>query len=64
VSFSGDVPSPSDTPNYTILHTDYDTYSIVYSCSNIIPGLVSFDFLWILAREPELDDATMLDIVG
>ena len=51
VSFSGKTPSPSDKANYTVLDTDYETYSIVYSCGDIL-GVASFDFLWILAREP------------
>ena len=63
VDFSGKTPSPSDKANYTVLDTDYDTYTVVYSCSDIA-GFASFDFLWILAREPELDDATILSIVG
>lgn len=62
VSFSGQTPSPSDEPNYTVLDTDYETYSIVYGCSNFF-GVASFDFLWILAREPELDDQKMLDLL-
>merc|ERR1712154_181030 len=63
VSFSGNTPSPSDEANYTVLDTDYETYSIVYSCGNIA-GLASFDFLWILAREPQLDDQKMLELIG
>lgn len=63
VSFSGNTPSPSDEANYTVLDTDYETYSIVYSCGNIF-GLASFDFLWILAREPQLDDQKMLELIG
>ena len=63
VSFGGNTPSPSDKANYNILYTDYDTYTIVYSCSNIL-GVASFDLLWILAREPELDDSMMLEIIG
>ena len=48
--------------NYTVLDTDYETYSIVYSCSTIF-GSASFDLLWILAREPELDEEKMLELI-
>ena len=41
------------------MDTDYDTYSIVYSS-----GRFGFDFLWILAREKQLDDDTMRSIVA
>mmetsp|Transcript_6245 Transcript_6245/g.7319 ORF Transcript_6245/g.7319 Transcript_6245/m.7319 type:complete len:200 (+) Transcript_6245:31-630(+) len=61
VAFNGD-PSSSGKPNYTVLDTDYETYSVVYSCGSLL-NLASFDFLWILAREKELDEATMLSIV-
>ena len=63
VDFSGQTPDPSQTPNYTVLDTDYETYTVVYSCSNIAKGLASFEFLWILSRTPTLDDATMISIV-
>ena len=62
VSFTGKTPDPSDKANYTVLDTDYETYSVVYSCGSAL-DLVSFDFLWILAREKELDDAAMMSIV-
>ena len=49
VAFEG-MPEIDDEPNYTVLDTDYDTYSIVYSCGNFY-GLFTFDLLWVLARE-------------
>ena len=61
VSFNGEFPDASGKPNYTVLDTDYETYSIVYACGGFY-NLASFDFLWVLAREPELDEATMLKI--
>ena len=59
VSFSGKTPSPSDKANYSVMDTDYDTYSIVYSS-----GRFGFDYLWVLAREKQLDDDTMKSIVA
>ena len=46
-----------------MLDTDYETYSIVYSCGGFL-GLASFDFLWILSREPTLDDEKLLELIG
>ena len=63
VGFNGKTPKPSDKANYTVLDTDYETYSVVYSCGGFL-GLASFDFLWIMSREPELDDAKMLELIG
>merc|ERR1712087_667668 len=63
VGFGGKTPKPTDNPNYTVLDTDYETYSIVYSCGGFL-GLASFDFLWILSREPTLDDAKLLELIG
>ncbi|GFR71983.1 apolipoprotein D [Elysia marginata] len=40
---------PSNVPNYYILDTDYDNYSLVYSCSEMFG--VSVEFAWILTRE-------------
>mmetsp|Transcript_35107 Transcript_35107/g.46210 ORF Transcript_35107/g.46210 Transcript_35107/m.46210 type:complete len:86 (-) Transcript_35107:170-427(-) len=45
-----------------VLDTDYETYSIVYSCSDYM-DTVSFDMLWILAREREISDDLMLSLV-
>ena len=41
---------PKD-PNYLIVDTDYETYSIVYSCD---PD--DMQYLWFLAREPAISD--------
>ena len=46
VSFFG-RPFKSE-PNYNIVHTDYDNYSIVYSCDE------ESQDLFILSREPDL----------
>ena len=44
VSFFG---QQFDEANYKIIDTDYDTYSMVYSCS---PDSIAF--FWILSRTP------------
>ena len=39
-----------DEPNYLVMDTDYETYSMVYACEEN-----SMAFLWILSRTPTLD---------
>ena len=58
-----DFDAENKEPNYMILDTDYETYSIGYSCGNAW-DMVSFDYLWIQAREPVLGDAKMLELVA
>ena len=50
VAFGG---SDFGDPNYLIVDTDYDTYSMVYTCEDGVRPV-----LWILARTPYLDDIT------
>ena len=50
------MPDPSDHYNYSVMDTDYDTYAIVYSCASIWWGFASFEYLWVLTREPEIPD--------
>jgi len=38
---------------YWVLDTDYNTFSVVYSCSSYLINRV--EFLWILSRAPELE---------
>ena len=39
--------------NYRILSTDYDSYAVVYSCTDTLAGSISlFEFAWVLTREP------------
>ena len=47
VSFFG---QKFDQPNYKVLDTDYETYSLVYSCEEN-----DMAFLWILSRTPTLE---------
>ncbi|XP_065200815.1 apolipoprotein D-like [Planococcus citri] len=38
---------------YFILDTDYDSYAIMYSCSNL--GLFHSDLIWVLGRDKNLE---------
>jgi len=52
-----DFPQSPVDGAYWILDTDYENYSIVYSCVDYIFGLVHFEFAWILGREKNMDPA-------
>lgn len=43
-------PFPTKS-NYNVIDTDYDNYSVVYSCW----PLAQYEFVWILSRNPQLD---------
>lgn len=47
----------ADAP-YWVLSTDYESYSLVYSCSDYL-GLFHIDFAWVLARTRELTEDVM-----
>uniref|UniRef100_A0A8C6TFI6 Apolipoprotein D n=1 Tax=Neogobius melanostomus TaxID=47308 RepID=A0A8C6TFI6_9GOBI len=42
---------------YWVLDTDYDSYSLVYSCTDL--GVLHVDFAWIMSREPTLSPITL-----
>ncbi|XP_042900923.1 apolipoprotein D [Parasteatoda tepidariorum] len=47
--------------NYWVLDTDYDEYSVVYSCFSVL-HLFKTEFVWILSRESALEEATRENI--
>ena len=57
VQFGNTPPSPSRSPNYHILETDYTNYTIIYNCSNKWYG--KQEVAWIMAREYTVSDAAL-----
>ncbi|XP_070560541.1 apolipoprotein D-like [Ptychodera flava] len=49
--------------DYWVLHTNYDTYSIVYSCQDFL-GIVRVEFAWILSRARTLDDRILAKLLS
>ena len=47
-------PSADSDRNYWVVGLDYSDYSIVYNCRSYMWGLIYWDYLWILAREPTM----------
>ena len=43
---------------YWVIETDYDNYSLVYSCGPLL-GVAHVEFAWILSRWPQLDPPTV-----
>ncbi|KAG4072240.1 hypothetical protein HA402_005962 [Bradysia odoriphaga] len=44
------VPIPGQPSNYWILDTDYDSYAVVFSCVQIVPGFIYTTNAWVLTR--------------
>jgi len=48
-----------DRPNYLVLGTDYESYAVVYSCTNFTP-MAHSKLLWILTRERQPSEDVVL----
>ncbi|KAK5860211.1 hypothetical protein PBY51_021704 [Eleginops maclovinus] len=53
--FENAPPAP-----YWVLSTDYENYSLVYSCTDL--GVLHVDFAWILSRQPTLSEETLGEV--
>jgi len=58
VSFNG---RSSTTANYNVVDTDYDSYSVVYSCSSVL-FFFKAEFLWILTRDQIPSDELITEV--
>ena len=54
VSWSGGAPPAGTQPNYNIIDTDYDNFTIIYDCGEYKGSPI--ENLWILSRTPVLSD--------
>jgi hypothetical protein len=48
-----------EIPNYHIIDSDYENYSIVYSCSNTYFGYARSEIAWILSRDQVMDETLL-----
>ena len=39
--------------DYRVVYTDYNNYSVVYSCMDIL-GVAKSEYIWVLSREEQL----------
>ena len=47
---------------YNVWSTDYTKYTLIHSCTQIVPGALKFEMIWILARTNTLDAATVTQL--
>ena len=57
ITFLQDPPDLDQPDNFFIIDTDYDNYLTVYSCVEYLGGLLNFQGLWIMSKEPTIDSA-------
>ncbi|XP_028283760.1 apolipoprotein Da, duplicate 2 [Parambassis ranga] len=53
--FENAPPAP-----YWVLSTDYDSYTLVYSCTDL--GVLHAEFAWIMSRQPTLPEETVREL--
>jgi apolipoprotein D and lipocalin family protein len=55
-------PFPSPPAQYNVWKTDYNTYSLVYTCTQLLPEILKFEFIWILSKQQKLDPNVVQDL--
>merc|ERR1712181_36978 len=53
-----------NAPNYSVIDTDYPSYSVVYMCRPIFAGIFKKESLWLLTRDAVPSDATVETALG
>ena len=48
--------------DYQILRTDYENYSLVYSCTDLY--LAKMELFWVLSRKTQLDEGVLNELVS
>jgi len=49
------IPSGS----YNVWETDYTSYTLIYSCTQVVPFVLKSELIWILSRTPTLEQTTV-----
>jgi apolipoprotein D and lipocalin family protein len=62
VSFSDSWIRKFMKGNYQVIDTDYDSYSLVYSCEDLL--LFKMEFTWILSRTPEMPEEKINELIN
>jgi hypothetical protein len=53
-----------EIPNYHVVDSDYENYSIVYSCRNTYWGYRRTELLWILSRDQVMDKTLLSELIA
>ena len=57
VYFTNETPA-----EYNVWKTDYNTYSLVYTCKTIVPKLLKLELIWILSKQKTLSPTVVQDL--
>jgi lipocalin len=57
-------PIWENSGDYQVWSTDYSRYSLVYSCTQLIPGFLRAESAWILGRQKTLSDTILNELKG
>jgi len=47
------------TGSYNVWETDYTSYTLIYSCTQVVPFVLKSELIWILSRTPTLEFSTV-----
>nr|KAG5696785.1 hypothetical protein BaRGS_012808 [Batillaria attramentaria] len=52
--FNRGIENGTPYGNYWVIDTDYDSYTLIYSCESIL-GVAHIEFAWIMSRHMTID---------